>query len=728
MITFNKFPFIQQLDSSDCGIACIRMISNFYGVTITNKNPAITKSNISQQGLSFAELKDISTKLGYECLFVKLDFNEVKENVTLPAIFFWNQNHFIVVYKLTKNKIFVSDPGMGRIIYNKKDFFNGWKANSEKGILLVLKPTEKLYKKKDTNNETDNEKRKSFINILKYLLDYKKHLYLLAFTLLLSTIIEFIFPFFTQKIVDNGVKFKNISFLHLILIGEFILFVSKILNEFYRSWLFIHISSRISLHLVSDFLIKLMRLPIKFFYSKSIGDLLERIEDHKRVENFLVNDSLKSIFSFFSIIVFSTLLLYYNFNVFLIFITGSILELIWIFHFFDSIKKLDIKKFELVSKEKNKNVELITGMQEIKINNLEAYKRKEWENIQLELFNNNIENLLTNQKFESYRFFSFLTSILITFTSAYSVINGRLSLGSMVAIVFIVGAVNVPVTQLINLILNFQLVMVSILRLNEIHDIQESSNSEKKLDNFEKGSIHLKNISFAYNGDYNVLNNINLKIKKGTTTAIVGISGSGKSTLVKLLLKFYYPEKGVITIDNENLNNLDDKIWRSQCGVVLQDSFIFSNSIAFNVTMEEEYDMKKLINAVEYANIKKFIEKLPMNYNTIIGQQGIGISQGQKQRILIARAIYKNPHYIFLDEATSALDTENEKIIHDNLQQFFKGKTVVIIAHRLSTVKNADQIIVLNNGKISEKGTHHQLINNKRDYYNLIKNQLELEH
>jgi ATP-binding cassette subfamily B protein len=723
MKIIRKFPYFQQLNSSDCGLACIRMISRFYGVNITNNNPIFSKSNITQQGLSFVELKNISTKLGYENLFVELEFEQIKKNVPLPAIFFWNQNHYIVVYKITKNKIFVCDPGIGRIIYNKKDFFDGWKADKKKGIIFILQPTQELY----TNNEIEkNQEINSLLDVFKYLMDYKKQIYLLGIILLLSTIIEFIFPFFTQKIVDNGVQFKNISFLYLILIGEFTLFVSKIANEFYRSWLFIHITSRVSLHLVSDFLVKLMSLPIKFFYSRSIGDLLERIEDHKRVENFLVNDLLKSIFAFFSIIVFSTLLLHYNFTVFLIFIIGSGLELIWIFYFFENIKRIDTKKFALLSKEKNKNVELITGMQEIKLNNLEEYKRKEWENIQLELFNINIENLQTNQKYESYRFFSFLMSILITFTSAYSVINDKLTLGSMMAIVFIVGAAGVPVTQLINFILNFQLATVSLLRLNEIHNIHEGSTKVTKLNYFKKGSILLKNISFSYDNVNPVLNNINIDIKEGKTTAIVGLSGSGKTTLVKLILKFYNPEKGIITIDDQYLDDVDDKMWRSQCGAVQQDSFIFSNSIAFNVAMEENYNIEKLKIAVECANIKDFIEKLPMRYDTIIGQQGIDISQGQKQRILIARAVYKNPHYIFFDEATSSLDAENEKIIHDNLQQFFKGKTVLIIAHRLSTVKNANKIIVLKNGEIAEVGNHKQLILNKADYYNLIKNQLEL--
>lgn len=721
-LKFNRFPYIQQLDSSDCGFACVRIISKYYGVNIPVDNIAFTQSNITKQGLSFSELTKTASKIGYDNQFIELNFDDIMQNVKLPAIFFWNQNHFVVVYKIINDKIYVSDPSIGKTTYTKEEFLKGWKKNSEKGMILLLQPTKVLY-----NNDRIEKKKiqQNLVYVLKYLFKYKKQLYLLGALLFLSSIIEFIFPFFTQKIIDRGVFKNDISFLYLIFFAQIIFFIGKIGNEFYKSWLFLHISSRVGLQLVSNFLLKLMSLPIQFFYSKSTGDLLERIEDHKRIESFLTNDLLKNIFAIFSLIVFSAILLHFNTIIFIIFFIGNTLQLLWIFTFLEKIKILDKKKFKLTSKEQNKNIELLTGIQEIKLNNLENQKKSEWENIQVQLFNNNLETIKLNQKYESYRFLTFITSILLTFTSAFLVINGKLSLGTMMSIVFVNGAVNVPISQLINGILNFQLLMVSVTRLDEIKSIQ-SENELNKITDFKNGSISLNDLSFSYDNNKNVLNNITFEAKKGTTTAIVGLSGSGKTTLIKLLLKFYKPNKGNITIDNNNLEDIDDKIWRNHCGVIFQDSFIFSNSIAFNITLEENYDLVKLLLAVEYANIKTFIEDLPTKYKTIIGQEGIGISQGQKQRILIARAIYKNPEYLFFDEATNSLDAENEKIIVDNIEKYFKGKTMFIVAHRLNTVINADQIILLENGSIAEKGSHDELIILKGKYYNLIKNQLEL--
>lgn len=720
-----KFPFIQQLDAADCGLTCIRIVSKHYGVNIAVSNQIFIESNLTRQGLLLSELQKVSSKIGYENLFVELDFNKIKDNVILPAIFLWGNNHFIVVYKITKDKVYVSDPGIGRLIYKKEQFLKGWKGNSQKGIIFLLKPTKELTR----HHEAEKNKRtKSLLFVLQNLMDYKKQVYLLVIILLLSSIMEFFFPFFTQKIIDKGVRYKNVSFLYLILIGQIVLFVSKIINEFYRSWLFINISSRINLSLVSSFLMKLMDLPIKFFFSKTIGDLLERIEDHKRIEKFLTDDFLKSVFAFFSLVIFSLILLHFSLPVFCVFIMGNALQLTWIFIFLERIKILDKIKFKLAGKEQSKNIELLTGMQEIKLNNLENLKREEWEKIQLELFNVNTKNIQLNQRYESYRLISFFTSLLITFSCALSVINGSLSIGTMMSIVFIIGAVNAPVTQLINCILNYQLLTVSITRLNEINNISDEFNGIAKSKVFTNGSIELVDLSFSYNGITNVLNDINLKIEEGTTTAVVGLSGSGKTTLIKLMLKFYSPQKGLINLNKMSIEDIDDASWRSRCGVIFQDSFIFSNSIVFNITLNENYDPDKLLLAVENANIKSFIEELPMKYETIIGQEGIGISQGQKQRILIARAIYKNPDYIFFDEATNSLDTENEKIIVSNIEKQFKGKTILVVAHRLSTVMNANQIIVLDKTKIVERGTHNELINLKGKYFNLVKNQLELGH
>ncbi len=717
-----KFPYLEQLDGSDCGFACLRIISKHYGIEIPTNHKAFSENNLTKQGLTFLDLKKVSIDIGFNPLFVELNFTDVLNNVIFPAIFLWENNHFVVVYKITNQKVYVSDPAIGRVVYSKNEFLKNWSIN-DIGMVVLLEPTKRLY----LNSKIEKEKRlKSFKILVNHLLNYKRQIYIIAVILLLSSIIEFIFPFFTQKIIDNGVKNKNIPFLYLILFAQVLLFISKIINEFYRSWLFVHISSRVSLQLISDFLVKLMNLPIKFFFSKSTGDLLERINDYKRIENFLTNDLIKSIFAFFSIIVFSLILLNYNVIIFLIFILGNILQLIWVFTYLNKIKEIDKKKFKLLSKEQNKNLEILTGMQEIKLNNLEFQKKNEWEKIQYELFKNNIDNLQENQKYESYRFIIFFTSIFLTFYSALLVINGILTIGSMMAIVLVIGAVNVPISQMINFVLSYQLLKVRISRIDEINELSEEFKENKKKLKFNNGSLKFKNLQFSYDKQINVLNNINLTINEGTTTAIVGLSGSGKTTLIKLLLKFYKPSKGEIFLGSENIENIDDQKWRNRCGVIFQDSFIFSNSIGFNIALEENYDINKLMFAAEKANIKSFIENLQLKDKTIIGKEGIAISQGQTQRVLIARAIYKNPDYLFFDEATNSLDAENEKIIVENIDSFFKNKTKIIIAHRLNTVVNADQIVVLEKGFIVEKGSHNELINLKGKYYNLVKNQLEL--
>lgn len=716
------FPFFKQLDSQDCGLACLRMISKYYGVDISNSNSIFAESNILKQGITIYDLNQSSEKLGYKPLIVKLDFESALENAPLPAIFFWNQNHFIVVYKITQDKVFVSDPSFGKTTYSKKEFLKGWSQEKSEGIILLLEPTEMLF----VNNSTEKENKGSLEYVTQYLKKHKTQLFLITLTLLISSCIELIFPFFTQKILDKGVTLKNVSFIYLILIAQVVVFISRVGLEFYRSWLFIHISSRISLSIISDFLIKLMQLPLKFFNSKNIGDLTQRIQDHKRIEEFLSKDLIQTVFSIFSIMIYSFILLYFNVNVFLIVFIGTTIELLWIFRFLKKLKILDQKTFSLQAKDQNKIYELINSMQEIKLNNLEENKRNEWQKIQTTIYLNNIDKLKTNQQYESYRFISFLQTILVVFVSSMAVLNGTLTIGSMLAIMFILGGINAPISQLINFVLQYQLVKVSFERLNEIHNKPNEKNTSivSKLSEIE--DINIQNINFSYDNSNNILKNISLKIPKGKTTAIVGVSGSGKTTLLKLILKFYKPQQGNILLHKTPLDEIENTLWRNKCGVILQDSFIFSDTISYNISLEENPVQEKLLNAINLANINEFIDSLPLKLDTIIGIEGIAISHGQRQRILIARAIYKNPDYLFFDEATNSLDAKNEKTIVKNINTFFKNKTMVIVAHRLSTVKNADQIIVLDSGKIIEQGTHNDLIINKGKYYELIQNQLEL--
>ncbi|RUT68376.1 peptidase domain-containing ABC transporter [Flavobacterium cupreum] len=714
-----KFPFYYQLSSTDCGFACMRMISDYYGKAYSDENYS---DDLQYNGISLSKLELFATSLGFSSLVAKTDYSSLVNNAPVPFIAYWNQNHFIVVHDINDDKVQVADPEFGKATYSKDEFVKGWSQNQEEGVVLLLEPI-------DENEKTNNSGKQTGGNlqyVIQYLKNHKKQLFLIALTLFVSSCIELVFPFFSQKIIDKGVGLKNISLIYLILFSQITLFISRVSLEFYRSWLFIHISSRISLSIISDFLIKLMKLPLKFFNSKNIGDLTQRINDHKRIEGFLSKDLIQTVFSIFTIVIYSFVLLYFNLNIFLIICICTALELLWIFSFLKKIKILDKKTFSLDSKDQNKIYELINSMHEIKLNNLEENKRKEWQKIQTNIYLNNIDKLKINQRYESYRFISFLQTILVVFVSAIAVMNGTLTIGSMLAIMYIIGGLNIPISQLINFVMQYQLVKVSFERLNEIHNKPDEENISRVTELDEIQDVNIENLNFSYDNSNYILKDITLKIPKGKTTAIVGISGSGKTTLLKLLLKFYKPQQGNIFLNETALEEIENKLWRNKCGVILQDSFVFSDTISYNISLEENPNQERLLNAIKLSNINDFIDKLPLKLNTLIGTEGIGISQGQRQRILIARAIYKNPDYLFFDEATNSLDAKNEKIIVENIDGFFKNKTMIVVAHRLSTVKNADQIVVLDNGEIIEIGNHNELIKSKGKYFELIQNQLEL--
>ncbi len=720
-----KFPFIKQLDSQDCGFACLKMLGKHYNNNFVLSKSIIENSNLLKQGISITDLDATAKEIGFNTLLVKLDLEKVISDVSLPAIFFWNQNHFIIVYKIAKGKVYVSDPAFGKAVYKIEEFLRGWTKGENEGIALLVEPTEKVLLIEDAQNG-EKENVVSLNYITKYLKSHKKQFALISATLLISSVIELIFPFFTQKIIDQGVEFKDINFIYLVLFAQCFVFFSKVSLEYYRSWLFIHISSRISLSIISDFLVKMMRLPIKFFNSKNIGDLTQRIQDHKRIEKFLSKDLVQTVFSFFTIIIYSSILLYFSLEIFLVVAIATVIELLWIFSFLEKIRINDHKNFAIQSNDQNKIFEFINSVQEIKLNNLEKQKNEQWQEIQKNLYLNNIEKLKIDQKYESYRFINFFQVILVVFFASIAVMNEELTIGTMLSVMFIMGGLNKPISQFINFVLQYQLVKVSFERLNEIHNKRDEENLSKvtKLDHIL--DIDIKNVTFSYDNKVDILKNINLTIPKNKTTAIVGVSGSGKTSLLKLLLKFYDPQQGIIKVGEHPLNDINNQLWRKKCGVILQDSTIFSDTISYNIALEKNVDPEKLNRALKLANIKTFVDALALKENTIIGDAGIGISQGQKQRMLIARAVYKNPDYLFFDEATNSLDSENEKIIVNNINSFFQNKTMIVVAHRLSTVKDADQIIVLDNGLIIEHGTHDELIALKGKYFNLIKNQLEL--
>ncbi|WP_271764901.1 peptidase domain-containing ABC transporter [Aquimarina algiphila] len=730
-----KFPFYKQAESKDCGPTCIKIIAKHYG-RVLNTQKLRTLSETTREGSSLLGLSDAVEEIGFRSLGVKLSLKKLDE-VPLPCIVHWNKVHYVVVYKIKTTRkgqmtIYVSDPAHGLITYTKEEFIKAWignnaDENTEEGVALLVEPTPKFY----SDNLDEEDQKFGFKFISKYIFKYKAFLFQLALGLGAGSLLQLITPFLTQSIVDVGIKNQDLNFVYLVLIAMLSLFIGRTLIDVLRSWILLHLSTRINISLISDFFIKLMNLPISYFDVKMTGDLLQRINDHKRIEQILTMSSLNVLFSMVNLIVFSIVLIYYSIPIFGIFAIGSTFYFAWILVFFKKRKKLDYKRFSQISEEQSKVIELVNGMQEIKLHNAEKRKRWNWEFVQAKLFRISIENLALEQ-YQSVgsSFINELKNILITVFSAKLVIDGDITLGMMLAITAIVGQLNAPISQLINFLRELQDAQISLERLGEIHnkEDEEQAGEEKIKEIAENSGFEIKNLLFRYVGsDKPVLENLDLSIPANKITAIVGVSGSGKTTLMKLLLKFYEPDEGQIFIGSHDLKNVSQRSWRDQFGVVMQEGYIFNDTIANNIAVGEDYvDKKKLAHAVDVANIKDFIESLPLSYNTKIGMEGVGLSTGQKQRLFIARSVYKNPKYLFFDEATSALDANNEKVIMEKLDTFFKDKTVMVIAHRLSTVKNAHQIVVLDKGEIVEVGNHETLIEKKGNYYNLVKNQLEL--
>jgi ATP-binding cassette, subfamily B, bacterial len=786
---FNTFPFFKQHDAMDCGPTCLRMIAQHHG-----KSYSLAflreRSYLSRDGVSMLGISEAAENIGFRAMAVKIPYvtNSEKSGLIqapLPCIVHWQQRHFVVVHKISKSHVWVADPADGAYKIPRAAFEASWISDKGEGVAMLVEPTPKFYEENDAYTE-GSPKPKGFSFLFAYLKPFRPMLVQVFLAMLLGSIFQLLLPFLTQSIVDIGISNRNIGFIWLILMGQLILFTSRTIVDFIQNKVILHISTRINVALINDYLTKLMRLPLGFFDTKMTGDLMQRIGDHHRIEEFLTGSTLRVLFSAINLVVFSFVLCVYNVPIFLIFLLSSVIYVAWIVIFQKKRKEMDYARFQQASQNQDSLIELIQGMAEIKLQGSERKRRWAWADIQAKMFKISLKSLSLGQYQDAGALFINQTKdIIITVIAAKAVIEGSITLGMMLAIQYIIGQLNAPLQQFIGFIRATQDAKISLERLSEIHSEADEENNQQldprmilgddeRLGNFEnfrnvptdtlkmpkngfytEGSfdvgfgmsdvgnvptfdipnptskdkdMHIENLSFKYNSLLdNVLEDVSFTIPKGKVTAIVGTSGSGKTTLIKLLLGFYNPTKGKISVGGMNLNNFNPRLWRQECGTVMQDGFIFSDTIANNIAeSDDKINRTKLLHAVKMANIQDFIAKLPLGYNTVIGAKGNGISQGQKQRLLIARAIYKNPNFLFFDEATNALDANNEKVIITNMKQFYKGKTVVVVAHRLSTVRYADQIIVMENGKVVEIGTHAELVDGKKNYYELVRNQLEL--
>ncbi len=735
-----SFPSHYQLDSMDCGPSCLRIIAAYYGrkwslATLRDR------CHITKEGVSMLGISDAAESIGFRTMGVKIPFEQLCEEAVLPCIVHWNQRHFVVVHKIRKHRtktfVYVSDPASGLLKYTKEQFLKSWISVSESdaatgavrplGIALLLEPSPAFYKEKD-----EERRGFGFMDMLGYLRPYKRLMIRLFLCMAVGSLISLVLPFLTQSVIDDGIGGSNLRLVILILIAQMALILGQLGNDLIRSRLMLYMTTHMSISLISDFLAKLMRLPISFFDSKMVGDIMQRIGDHGRIQNFLTGSLLGIVIAVVTLIVYSVVMATYDLRVLGIFLLGSTLYVGWVLLFLKRRRKLDYIRFQAASANQSNVVQLINGMQEIKLNGCEKQKRWEWERIQKRLFNISVKGLILSQTQQvGGVFINQAKNVLISFLAATAVIKGDMTLGMMTAMQYILGQLNAPISQFIHFVQEAQDAKLSVERLGEIQgrEDEESVNSGLIREIPDKADIEFCNVDFQYNGPHSekVLSGVSIVVPHDKVTAIVGASGSGKTTMLKMMLGFYEPVSGKVLLNGRRIGEYSPAAWRSKCGTVMQDGFVFSDSIANNIGVSDEPpDMERVRRAAHVSNIDEFIDKLPLKYNTKIGAEGNGISSGQRQRMLIARAAYKDSKYLFLDEATNSLDAENERIIMTNLSKFFEGRTVVVVAHRLSTVKNADNIIVLNKGKVVEQGTHKELTLKRGYYYSLVKNQLEL--
>jgi ATP-binding cassette subfamily B protein len=724
------FPTFRQMDQMDCGPTCLRMVARFHGRSYTletlRDRCALTRQGVSLLGIAYA-----AESIGYRTLSVKTGFDQLVGQAPLPAIAHWEQNHFVVVHRVTPTHVEIADPGRGRVRLSREEWMRGWASTEEEGrklgVLLLLEPTPRFHE-----HEGDDADGGSQLRFLAgYVRGFGALFRQVGLAMLVGSLLQLVFPFLTQAVVDHGIGNRDLGLVQLVLLAQLALFAGRASVEFIRNRILFHVGNRVYLSLTSDFLLKLLRLPVPFFSTRMVGDILQRVSDHQRIQQFVTNTTLNVLFSVFTLAVFGVVLGLYSVPILLVFLGSSAVYLGYVLLFLKPRRSLDHQRFAEHSRSASVLVELVTGMPEVKLANAEQQHRWRWERIQARLFRLNLRGLTIDQLQENGAgVVNEVKNIVITFLAVKLVIAGDLTVGMLISVQYILGQLNQPISQLVAFVQSAQDARISLERLSQIHAHADEEEPADRIATLPRDhGIRLKGVSFTYGGPLAepVLSDVDLDIPAGKVTAVVGASGSGKTTLLKLLLKFHPPTQGDITVGGTRLAALSNRLWRDRCGVVMQDGTLFSSSIAANVAIgSESADPERLLNAVRVANIHEFVERQPLAYNTKIGREGIGMSAGQRQRFLIARAVYKDPNFLFFDEATSALDANNERVIMENLNEFFRGRTVVVIAHRLSTVRNADQIVVLDAGRVVERGTHDELTRARGAYFKLVRNQLEL--
>lgn len=725
---FNRFPVEYQMDSQDCGPASLKVIAKHFG-KFYSLQYLRDRCGITKEGVSLLDLSTGAESIGLRTLAIKCTVDDVVNSIPFPAIVFWNDNHFVVAYAADRKHIWVSDPAKGRVKYTHGQFRKGWYRKDEKqGVLLAVEPAADF---KDSKAQREQRKN-SFSGILKYFLPYKNNFTLVFIIMLVVTLLQGVLPFISKAVIDVGIKTSDVNFINMVLVGNISILLSVMVFNVLRDWILMHVTSRVNIALISDYLIKLMKLPVTFFENKLLGDILQRAQDHERIRSFIMNNSLALVFSAFTFVLFAIILLVYNAVIFYIFLAGSILYVIWVLLFLGIRKKLDWEYFELISRNQSYWVETVSAIQDIKIYNYEKYRRWKWEEIQARLYHVNKRVLtVTNAQNLGAQFIESIKNMGIVFFCAVAVINGEITFGVMISTQFIIGMLNGPLIQFINFIVSGQYAKISFLRINEIRQMEDEDELLTIGTNTtilpDDKTITLQNVHFQYTvNSPPVLRNVFLTIPENRITAIVGGSGSGKSTLLKLLVRLYKPSYGDIRMGGMNVNLINLRQWREMCGVVMQDGKTFNDTVLNNIVLDDErIDYERLREVCRIAQIETEINEMPKGFETVIGENGRGLSGGQKQRLLIARALYRNPKLLFLDEATNSLDVINERRIVDALNGAFKDRTVIVVAHRLSTIRNADQIVVLDKGFVVEVGNHDSLMEKKGQYYNLVSTQMQ---